>query len=110
MVDTNRSVRQFVDPLRLEAFDKNVTWTEEFSCAEGYVIVKKIRDLGIHKVHIGAATTGLDLEPAVEKNFRRQFPEEDRIKGSRKRGDLPVALLVHSFRPPSKNEFGRPEQ
>ena len=66
MVDTNRSVRQFVDLLRLEAFDENITRTEEFSGAEGDVIVKKIRDLGVYKVHVGAATTGLDLQPAVE--------------------------------------------
>ena len=66
MVNRKRPVRQFVDPLRLEAFDEDVTGTKEFSDAEGYVIVEKIRDLGIHKVHISAAPTGLDLQPAFE--------------------------------------------
>src|SRR6266513_1663234 len=110
MVNTNWSVGQFVDPLRLEPFDENITWTEEFSGAQGYVIIEEIRDLGIHEVHIGAATAGLDLEPAVEQNFRRQFPEKDRIKGSRKCGHFSVALLVHSFSPAGEEEFGGPEQ
>ena len=66
MVDSKWTVRQFVDPLRLEAFDENITGTEEFSGAQSNVIIEKIRDLGIHKVHIGAATAGLDFQPAVE--------------------------------------------
>ena len=39
MVDTDGAIRQFVDPLRLEAFDKNVTGTKEFSDAQGNVII-----------------------------------------------------------------------
>ena len=66
MVNTDRAIGQFVDPLRLEAFNKNITRAKKFSNTQGYVIIEKIRDLGIHEIHIGAATAGLDLEPAVE--------------------------------------------
>ena len=66
MVNSKWTVRQFVDPLWLEAFDENVTGTEEFSDAQGYVIIEKIRDLGIYKIHIGAGTAGVDFESAVE--------------------------------------------
>src|SRR6266513_4587089 len=110
MVNTDRAIGQSVDPLRLEPFDKNITRTKKFSDTQGYVIIEQIRDLGIHKVHIGAATARLDLESPVEQNFRRQFPEKDRIKGSRKCGHFSVALLVHSFSPAGEEEFGGPEQ
>src|SRR4029077_10128699 len=66
MVNSKWTVRQFVDPLRLEAFDENITRTEEFSGAQGYIIIEKIRDLGIYKIHIGAATARLDLQSTVE--------------------------------------------
>ena len=66
MVNSKRTVGQFVDPLRLESFDENITRTEEFSGAQGYVIVKQIGELRVHEIHIGAAATGLDLEPALE--------------------------------------------
>src|ERR1700730_4208489 len=110
MVNTKRAVRQFVDPLRLEAFDKDVTGTEEFSDAESYVIVKKIRDLGIHKVHIGAAATWFDFEPAVEQEFGSHFPEEDWVERGRERRHVAVARLKHALRPARDQNFGRAEQ
>jgi hypothetical protein len=66
MVNSKWTVRQFVDPLRLEAFDENITGTEEFSGPQRHVIIEKLRDLGIYKVHVGAATAGVDFESAVE--------------------------------------------
>src|SRR5258708_26998225 len=50
MVNTKGAVRQFVDPLRLEAFDENITRTEKFSDSHCYIIVQEIRELGVDKV------------------------------------------------------------
>jgi hypothetical protein len=88
--------------LRLEAFDKNITGTEEFSDAQCHIIVEEIRELGVHKVYIGAAAAGLDLQPAVEQKFRSQLPKEDWIERGRKRGDLAVPRLKHLLSPTSK--------
>src|SRR5262249_57317864 len=110
MVNTKGAVRQFVNPLRLEALDENITRTEEFSRAQGYIIIAKIRELGIYKVHIGAATTRLDLQPAVEQKLWSQFPKEDWIERGRECGDLPVACLEHAFGPASNEELGSAEQ
>src|SRR5262249_20073336 len=66
MINGKWTVRQFVDPLRLETFDENITGAEEFSDAQSHVIIEKIRDLGIYQVHVGAAAAGVDFESAVE--------------------------------------------
>src|ERR1700746_3453071 len=70
MVNSYRAVGQFVNPLRLEAFDENIAGTEEFSDTNYHVVVEEIRQLGVHKINIGAAAAGLDLQPAVEEKFR----------------------------------------
>ena len=66
MVNSKRAVGQFIDPLRLEALDENITRTEEFSDAQGYVVVEQICELRVHEIHVGPASTGFDLEPALE--------------------------------------------
>jgi hypothetical protein len=43
------------------ALDENITGTEEFPGPQSHVIIEKIRDLGIYKVHVGAATAGVDF-------------------------------------------------
>ena len=66
MIYTKGPIRQFVDPLRLKAFHENIARTEEFSYAQDYIIIEKIRNLGIYKIHICAAAAGLDLQSAIE--------------------------------------------
>ena len=110
MVNTYRAVRQFVNPLRLEALHENVTGTEEFSDAQRHIIVEEIRDLGVHQVYIRATATRLDLEPAVKQEFRGQLPKENGIERGRKRRDLAVARLEHAFGPAGEKEFGGSDQ
>ena len=91
-------------------FDENIARTEEFPDTQSHIVVEKIRQLGVDKVHIGAAATGLDLQATVEQEFRSQFPKEDWIERGRKRGDLAVACLEHALGPTGQEEFGCPKQ
>ena len=66
IVNSQRAIGQFVDPKRLEAFDKNIARAKKFSRAESDVVVEQVGELRVFELEVGAAATGLDLEPALE--------------------------------------------